>query len=71
MCLTRVITAQSIITNVNKSEYVIITPAPFQLSSDWYRPSGSPVKYIIKVLIRYLASESGSILVVGDFLNRI
>ncbi len=39
---TRVMTAQSIITNVNKSEYVTILPAPFNVSGNWYSASSAP-----------------------------
>ena len=35
-------TAQSIITNVNKSEYVTILPAPFKVSGSWYSTSSAP-----------------------------
>jgi len=35
-------TAQSIITNVNKSEYVTILPAPFNVSGNWYSTSSAP-----------------------------
>lgn len=34
-------TAQSIITNVNKSEYVTILPAPFNVSGNWYSTSSA------------------------------
>ena len=48
MLITRVITAQSIITNVNKSLYVTIAPAPFLSSGGWRnRPFGSLGKHII------------------------
>lgn len=45
---TRVITAQSMITKVNKSLYVTILSAPLSMKvTAEYRPSGSLVKYII------------------------
>ena len=45
---TRVITAQSIITNWNKSLYVTIGTSSFQRLGSWHnRPIGSPGKYII------------------------
>ena len=48
MSNTRVITAQSIITNWNKSLYVTIGTSSFQRLGSWHnRPIGSPGKYII------------------------
>ena len=49
---TRVTTAQSMMTKVNRSPYVTIVPTPFVKSGSWYTALiGSPVKYIIvKVL---------------------
>ena len=53
MCViltTRVITAQSIITNVNNSPYVIIGTNPLSVRWLEHHPTGSPVKYIILFL---------------------
>lgn len=48
MCNTRVTTAQSIITKVNKSLYVIIGTSPFRNTRRLtYRPFGSLGKYIM------------------------
>lgn len=52
---TRVITAQSIITNVNKSEYVTIGISSFRkIQKPANRPFGSPGKYIIFSLCYFL-----------------
>ncbi len=52
MCVTivttRVISAHTIVTNINKSLYVTISTSPFllQVQRLAYRPFGSPVKHI-------------------------
>lgn len=59
MCLlivtARVITAQSIITNVNKSAYVTIGTSSFQnIQQPTYHPFGSPDKHIILSMYKVL-----------------
>lgn len=53
-------TAQSIITNVNKSEYVTILPAPFNVSGNWYSTSSAPWVSILLSMYGFAHFWAGS-----------